>query len=253
MKSNTMRYWTWTGKVSPSRSKKTVFLPSEAIKNMKIEHADTIHFTLKREEIFFEERSWTWTSAPLTRGKQMAVEIPSKAVEKFQISDDDFLHLEMEIDESGRFWHDINKIRLYGDDSEVFDRNLLEEFIVANNIVDYSRGSAYSTMCGYIGDKTARGQEKDSPPKMDHVSSFRTDKNNRIFVYHPYKNSYFNAEEIEAWGERNGLKSKVYGTKFSWYYPYNTYCVVITEKDFDVKLNETKKSEREIRDAFKIK
>lgn len=250
MKNNIMRYWSWTGKVSPSRSKKTVFIPSDAIKNMQIDPRDTIHFMLKKEKLFFEERSWMWTTMPLTRGKQMVVEIPSKAVEEFQITNDDFLHMEMEIDESNRFWSNINKIQLYGDDQPGFDRNLLREFIEMNDIVDFVRGGVYSCIKGYTSSVT--DENKDSPPNVDHASSFRTSKGDVVFVYHPYKNPYFNIGEVEAWGERNGLKSKVYGMEYSWYYPYNTYCVVITAKDFDVKLNKTEKSEEEVRDAYGV-
>lgn len=93
----TMRYWTWTGKVSPSRSKKTLFVPSEAVRKMAIDVNTLLHVTVRKETVNEDDEVWTWTSGLLTRGSNFVLEIPSEAVAAMKIVDEDFLHTEIKI------------------------------------------------------------------------------------------------------------------------------------------------------------
>lgn len=90
-----MRYWTWTGKVSPSRSKKTLFIPGEAVRKMAIDTNTLLHITIRKEVAAEDDEVWTWTSGLLTRGSNFVLEIPPEAVERMKITDDDFIHSEI--------------------------------------------------------------------------------------------------------------------------------------------------------------
>jgi hypothetical protein len=92
-----MRYWTWTGKVSPSRSKKTLFVPSEAVRKMAIDVNTLLHITIRKEMAAEDDEVWTWTSGLLTRGSNFVLEIPPEAVAAMTIVNDDFLHTEIKI------------------------------------------------------------------------------------------------------------------------------------------------------------
>ncbi|UAL07578.1 MAG: hypothetical protein KRP56_07155 [Candidatus Methanogranum gryphiswaldense] len=242
-----VKYWTWTAKVCVIGSKKALFLPSEAVRNMKITPMDGMYVEIQTEKIFDEEISRSWTSKPIVRGKQMIVEIPIDAVNMLNISYKDILHIRIEIDDSTRFWTSIKKIRLYGDSDPGFDRELLGKFIEDNDIVYFSRGLAYTGIKGYK--KNSNGEN--IPPNIDHKSSFMNINGDIIVVYHPYHPLDIKREE--AWGKENGLKVKVYGKEYSWYFSYHTYCVVITAEDFDVKMSKTERTEEEVKSAVMLR
>lgn len=90
-----MRYWTWTGKVSPSRSKKTLFIPGEAVRKMAIDVDTLLHITIRKEMAAEDDEVWTWTSGLLTRGSNFVIEIPQEAIAKMKITNEDFLHIEI--------------------------------------------------------------------------------------------------------------------------------------------------------------
>ncbi|MFA6804268.1 MAG: hypothetical protein WCR24_07265 [Candidatus Methanomethylophilaceae archaeon] len=87
-----VNYWTWTSKISPRACKKTIFIPSDAVRMLRITMDSLLQIEIRKEFLEGVERFWVWTDAVKQRGTKFVITLPEEAVKRLGISDGDFVH-----------------------------------------------------------------------------------------------------------------------------------------------------------------